>query len=106
MFAESARQYGGEAVRRLVIFLFTLLTLFFIFRDGGSLGEKLQALSDRAIGVRGQRIARHMVAAVHGTVNGLVLVGLAEGVPARGRLCRGRPSLPGLGRRNDRGSWR
>jgi predicted PurR-regulated permease PerM len=80
MVAESAREYGGEAARRLVIFLFTLLTLFFLFRDGSSLAEKLQALSDRVIGVRGQRIARHMVAAVHGTVNGLVLVGLAEGV--------------------------
>jgi predicted PurR-regulated permease PerM len=80
MVAESAREYGGEVVRRMVIFLFTLLTLFFLFRDGGSMAEKLQALSDRVIGVRGQRIGRHMVAAVHGTVNGLVLVGLAEGV--------------------------
>ena len=80
MVAESAREYGGEVARRMVIFLFTLLTLFFLFRDGGSLAEKLRALSDRVIGVRGQRIGRHMVAAVHGTVNGLVLVGLAEGV--------------------------
>ncbi|HZK89470.1 MAG TPA: AI-2E family transporter [Stellaceae bacterium] len=80
MLAESAREYGGEVARRMVIFLFTLLTLFFLFRDGSSLAVKLQALSDRVIGVRGQRIARHMVAAVHGTVNGLVLVGLAEGV--------------------------
>ena len=32
------------------------------------------------IGERGERIGRHMIAAVHGTVNGLVLVGLAEGV--------------------------
>jgi predicted PurR-regulated permease PerM len=80
MLAESAREYGGEVARRLVIFLFTLLTLFFLFRDGSSTAEKLQALSDQVIGVRGQRIGRHMVAAVHGTVNGLVLVGLAEGV--------------------------
>lgn len=80
MLAESARQYGGEIVRRLVIFLFTLLTLFFLFRDGSGLADDLRALSDRVIGVRGERIGRHMVAAVHGTVNGLVLVGLAEGV--------------------------
>ena len=78
--AESAREYGGEIARRLVIFLFTLLTLFFLFRDGSSTAAKLQALSDKVIGVRGQQIAIHMVAAVHGTVNGLVLVGLAEGV--------------------------
>ncbi|MBV8775902.1 MAG: AI-2E family transporter, partial [Alphaproteobacteria bacterium] len=80
MVAESAREYGGEVARRLVILLFTLLTLFFLFRDGSSTAEKLQALSDRVIGVRGQQIGRHMVAAVHGTVTGLVLVGLAEGV--------------------------
>jgi predicted PurR-regulated permease PerM len=80
MVAESAREYGGEIVRRLVILLFTLLTLFFLFRDGGRLTDQLRALSDRLMGVRGERIGRHMIAAVHGTVNGLVLVGLAEGV--------------------------
>jgi predicted PurR-regulated permease PerM len=78
--AESARQYGGEVVRRFVTFLFTLLTLFFLFRDGGVLTEKLRAFSDRVVGERGERIGRHMIAAVHGTVVGLVLVGLAEGV--------------------------
>jgi predicted PurR-regulated permease PerM len=76
----SAREYGGEIVHRLAILLFTLLTLFFFFRDGSALTEQLRRLSDRVIGVRGELIARHMIAAVHGTVNGLVLVGLAEGI--------------------------
>ena len=80
MIAESARDYGGEVARRLVIFLFTLLTLFFLFRDGRSLAAQLRALSDRVIGRRGEVIGRHMIDAVHGTVTGLVLVGLAEGV--------------------------
>lgn len=80
MIAESAREYGGEVAKRLVIFLFTLLTLFFLFRDGSSLAAQLRGLSDRVIGERGESIARHMIDAVHGTVNGLVLVGLAEGV--------------------------
>ncbi|HWD58491.1 MAG TPA: AI-2E family transporter [Stellaceae bacterium] len=80
VLAESAREYGGEVARRLVIFLFTLLTLFFLFRDGGKIGEQMRALSDRTLGARGERIGRHMIAAVHGTVNGLVLVGLAEGI--------------------------
>jgi predicted PurR-regulated permease PerM len=78
--AESAREHSGEIIHRFVTFLFTLLTLFFLFRDGGSLVEKLRALSDRVIGECGERIGRHMIAAVHGTVVGLVLVGLAEGV--------------------------
>src|SRR5215204_3952164 len=78
--AESLRHYGGEIVHRVVVLLFTLLSLFFAFRDGSALAEQLRRLSDRVIGLRGELIARHMIAAVHGTVNGLVLVGLAEGI--------------------------
>ena len=75
----SARHYGVEIIHRVAILLFTLLTLFFLFRDGEVLTEKLRALGDRLIGEQGEQIAAHMIAAVHGTVNGLVLVGLAEG---------------------------
>jgi predicted PurR-regulated permease PerM len=78
--SESARHYGAAIAHRLAILGFTLLTLFFLFRDGSSLAAQLRDLSDRVIGLRGEHIARHMIAAVHGTVNGLVLVGLGEGV--------------------------
>jgi predicted PurR-regulated permease PerM len=80
LFAESAREFGGEAVHRLVIFFFTLLTMFFVFRDGETIALQLRRLSDKALGERGESIGRHMIDAVHGTVNGLVLVGLGEGV--------------------------
>lgn len=76
----SARTYGGAVVHRLVILGFMLLTLFFLFRDGNQLTRQLLDLSDRMIGRRGEHIARQMIAAVHGTVTGLVLVGLGEGV--------------------------
>ena len=75
----SAREYAGEVIHRVVIFFFTLLTLFFLFRHGSELAERLRGLSDRLFGERGEQIAAHMVAAVHGTVTGLVLVGLGEG---------------------------
>jgi predicted PurR-regulated permease PerM len=78
--AESAREHSGEVLHRFVTFLFTLLALFFLFRDGSTLARQLRDLSDRVIGVRGEQIGGHMIAAVHGTVVGLVLVGLAEGV--------------------------
>jgi len=78
--SESARQLGGEVLHRLTILVFTLLTLFFMFRDGGRLAGQLREISDRLIGLRGERMARQMIAAVHGTVTGLVLVGLAEGI--------------------------
>ncbi len=77
---DGARRYGGEIVHRIALLFFTLLTLFFVFRDGSWLTERLRELSDRLIGRRGERIALHMIAAVHGTVTGLVLVGLAEGI--------------------------
>ncbi|HUC71641.1 MAG TPA: AI-2E family transporter [Stellaceae bacterium] len=78
--AGSARAIGAEVVHRLIIFGFTLLTLLFLFRDGAALCARLLTLSHRMLGPSGERVARHMIAAVHGTVTGLVLVGLAEGV--------------------------
>jgi predicted PurR-regulated permease PerM len=77
---QSAREVGGEIIHRLIIFGFTLLTLFFLFRDGTSLSRRLIGLSDRLLGAQGEQIGRHMMRAVLGTVNGLVLVGLGEGV--------------------------
>lgn len=77
--AESARAYGAEIVHRLIIFGFTLLTLFFLFRNGTSFSAQLLRLGDRLLGADGERIGRHVVQAVLATVNGLVLVGLGEG---------------------------
>jgi predicted PurR-regulated permease PerM len=77
---ESARGYSREIAHRVVTFFFTLLTVFFLFRDGSALTVQLRYLSDQLIGPRGERIAIQVIAAVHGTVTGLVLVGLAEGL--------------------------
>jgi predicted PurR-regulated permease PerM len=78
--AASAREVAGEIIHRLILFGFTLLTLFFLFRDGAAVSRRLIGLSDRLLGAQGERIGRHMMQAVLGTVNGLVLVGLGEGV--------------------------
>jgi len=78
--AATVRQFGGEIVHRLALFGFTLLTVFFLFRDGAAFGQQLLGLSDRVLGPGGERVGRHVIAAVHGTLNGLLLVGLAEGV--------------------------
>jgi predicted PurR-regulated permease PerM len=77
--AASAREYGAAIVHRLIIFGFTLLTLFFLFRDGTRFNRQLIRLSDRLLGPDGERLGRHVVQAVLATVNGLVLVGLGEG---------------------------
>ena len=71
---------GAAAGRRLIVFLFTILALFFIYRDGDSLAAALGRLSERAFGPRGRAIGERIVVSVHGTVDGLVLVGLCEGL--------------------------
>ncbi len=77
--AASARVYGPEIIHRFIIFGFTLLTLFFLFRDGTLFSRQLLRASNRLLGPDGERVGRHMVQAVLATVNGLVLVGLGEG---------------------------
>jgi predicted PurR-regulated permease PerM len=75
----TGRNLGVQIAHRLALFGFTLLTLFFIFRDGDGLAAQLRRASRRAFGPAGERVGVQMVASVHGTVDGLVLVGLGEG---------------------------
>jgi predicted PurR-regulated permease PerM len=79
LFSKS-REYGAMLFHRIVLFGFTLLTLFFLFRDGDSLTAQMRRASRRLFGPDGERIGEQIVASVHGTVDGLVLVGLGEGV--------------------------
>jgi predicted PurR-regulated permease PerM len=75
-----SREFGSQLLHRIVLFGFTLLTLFFLFRDGEHLTVQMRRASRRLFGPSGERIGEQMVASVHGTVDGLVLVGLGEGV--------------------------
>jgi predicted PurR-regulated permease PerM len=74
------RTVGIELVSRVTILVFTLLALFFLYRDGPKLMKQAIVISDRLFGPPGALLGRHFVAATRGTINGLVLVGLAEGV--------------------------
>jgi predicted PurR-regulated permease PerM len=98
-FMSGGRQLGAEIAHRIVLFAFTLLTLFFLFRDGDRLGTQMQSASARAFGPAGERVGRQIIASVHGTVDGLVLVGLGEGfILGVGYLLAGvpHPTLFGL----------
>jgi len=75
----ASRNFGREVVHRIVLFGFSLVALFFLFRDWRTVTEQARVACDRLFGPRGERVARQMVASVHGTVDGLVLVGLGEG---------------------------
>ena len=75
----TGRKFATQALHRLVLLGFTLLTLFMLLREAASVVEQIKVASRRAFGPAGENIGRQMVLSVHGTVNGLVLVGLVEG---------------------------
>jgi predicted PurR-regulated permease PerM len=74
------RTLGLELANRLTVLVFTVLTLFFLYRDGPSVADAGETIAERLFGPPGRRLGKDTVAAVRGTVNGLVLVGLGEGV--------------------------
>lgn len=73
------RRVGAEALHRTVLLGFMLLALFLLLRQVDGVVGQLRVACRRAFGPAGERVARQMIRSVHGTVNGLVLVGLAEG---------------------------
>jgi len=79
MIIEWTRTLGTQLARRSTVLIFTLLTLFFLYRDGARLVRQIEGLALRLVGPSGRQVGLQMVHAVRGTVNGLVLVGLGEG---------------------------
>ena len=77
---ELGKNVGRDAIHRIVLFGFALLALFFLFKEGDSVVAQARMAAHRLFGPRGERIGQQLVASIHGTVNGLVLVGLGEGV--------------------------
>ena len=75
-----SRELGTEVAHRAVTFFFVMLTLFVLFRDGNLLVAQMRLASRRVFGPRGEELGRQIIASIHGTVDGLVLVGLGEGV--------------------------
>ena len=75
-----SRELGMQVTRRMTLFVFTLVSLFFLFRDGEFIAAQARRGAARMFGSGGERVGKQIVASVHGTVTGLVLVGLGEGV--------------------------
>ena len=74
-----SRQLGGQLARRGVLFGFTLVTLFFLYRDGAGVVRRMRTASRRLVGRHGELVGQQIIASIHGTVNGMVLVGLGVG---------------------------
>lgn len=69
----------GVATRTAMLF-FALWVLFFFYRDGERLIEKTGRFGIKWLKKRWHAYAHHIPPAMRSTVNGLVIVGLAEGV--------------------------
>lgn len=78
--ARMGRQVGAALLHRSVDYVFTVVTLFFLLREGPALGRTLLFAARRLFGPQGEPVARQMIASIHGTTDGLVLVGLGEGI--------------------------
>lgn len=71
---------SAQMLYRIMLLVLMLFTLFFTYRDGSYLEERLRHLAYSSLGERGIRYLEHTVKVVRATVNGVVLVALGEGV--------------------------
>ncbi len=75
------KSLGAQLFHRLVDFGFAFLCLFFFYKDGLVLNEQILHIGGRRFGARRWQHYHHKIpTAIRATVNGLVLVGLGEGV--------------------------
>lgn len=74
------RLIGSNVLHRTVTFGFTLLTLFFLLRDRDAILAQCRHASDRMLGPSGERVGLLAALSIRGTIDGLVLVGIGEGV--------------------------
>jgi predicted PurR-regulated permease PerM len=74
------KDFASQLLHRFFGFLLTLLVLFFVYQHGTGLSQYVLATNRKLFGGTGVRYAIHATAAVRATVNGLVLVGLGEGL--------------------------
>lgn len=77
---EMANSVLLEVASRVARLFFALWALFFIYRDGEILVRRVSLIGFKWLKNRWPSYAYHIPSAVRSAVNGLVLVGLAEGV--------------------------
>jgi predicted PurR-regulated permease PerM len=69
-----------EAATRTAMLFFALWVLFFFYRDGEKLLSKISFVGYKWLKKRWPSYAHHIPSAVRSAVNGLVIVGLGEGI--------------------------
>ncbi len=79
MLLQHSQLLGKGLIHRGIVFFFTLIALFFVLRDRDVLVAQLRNAATRLFGPSGGRIGYQLILSVRGTIDGLVLVGIAEG---------------------------
>ncbi|MCX7117693.1 MAG: AI-2E family transporter [Legionellales bacterium] len=87
------KQVGQDLVHRGFQLGFTLLCLFFFYRDGDHLFAQINRIGERCLGSRWFRYADGLPSALRATVNGTIAVGIGVGVLMG--VCYGLVGLPG-----------
>jgi predicted PurR-regulated permease PerM len=75
-----SRALAAQAAHRLFLFVVALAALFALLRDGAWIGNRVLDTADHLFGKPGERLASRTVETVQGTVNGTVVVAVAEGI--------------------------
>lgn len=80
MIQELTQSALVEAATRTAMLFFALWVLFFFYRDGDKLLSKISFVGFKWLKKRWPSYAYHIPGSVRSAVNGLVIVGLAEGI--------------------------
>lgn len=80
LIKELVQNLSSQVAHRLTTMVFTIVTLFFLYKQGDALSEKTLTLLEKLSGESGKRYGIQAATAIRATVNGVVLVGLAEGL--------------------------
>jgi predicted PurR-regulated permease PerM len=74
------RQIGADIAHRSIQMGFTLLSVFFFYRDGDALFAQINRIGELCLGERWFRYANRLPAALRATVNGTIAVGVGVGL--------------------------
>ena len=80
MLIEQSKTIGHDVAKRVIVFAFTMTTLFFLIRDRDAIVVQMERAANRAFGEAGGRVGKQIFKSVRGTIDGLVMVGLAQGI--------------------------
>ena len=79
LFPQWTRSLGLQVARRISTLAFTLLTLFFVYMNRANISVSVRRAARRVFGPPVDTLLTRMVSAIRATVDGVVLVAVAEG---------------------------